>query len=153
MDIVTAAVGLVAVVLAVLFALKTWTATTAGKYTSRKRMDGKTVIITGANAGIGRETARDLAHRGARVIMACRSLDRGREALQDITSTTGSDKVVLMKCDLASYKSVREFCDQVKQREQRLDVLVLNAGLIAPRDRFLTEDGHELQLQSNHLGN
>ncbi|XP_032222184.1 retinol dehydrogenase 11 [Nematostella vectensis] len=115
------------------------------------RLDGKTVVVTGANTGIGKETALDLAARGARVIMACRNLDKGKAALREIQERTGSQKVVLEYLDLASLRSVREFAKRVTEKESRLDVLINNAGVMwCPFSR--TEDGFEMQFGVNHLG-
>ena len=115
-------------------------------------MDGKTVLITGANAGIGKETALDLAKRGARVIMACRDLKKGETALNDIVEKTGSKNVVLKQLDLASLKSIREFAENVNKNEPRLHVLINNAGVMLVPELTKTEDGFEMQMGVNHLG-
>lgn len=99
------------------------------EYKGDEKLEGKTVIITGANTGIGKEAAIDLARRGARVICACRSEARGLAALQDIKNKSGSDNVVLMMLDLASLKSVRQFVKDIYAKEERLDILINNAGL------------------------
>ncbi|XP_068180716.1 retinol dehydrogenase 12 [Antennarius striatus] len=115
------------------------------------RMDGKTVVITGANTGIGKETSRDLASRGARVIMACRDLTRAEEAAEEIRRSTGNGNVVTRHLDLASLYSVRQFAKDFLDSEDRLDILINNAGvMMCPR--WLTEDGFETQLGVNHLG-
>ena len=114
-------------------------------------MAGRVVIVTGSNTGIGKETARDLARRGAKVILACRDLEKAERAASDIRSSS-SWHVVPKFCDLASLKSVRNFADDILASEQRLDVLVCNAGSGAPFGRHLTEDGFEMQFQTNHLG-
>ena len=116
------------------------------------RMDGKTVIVTGANTGIGKETALDLAKRGARVIMACRDLKKGETALNDIVEKTGSKNVVLKQLDLASLKSIREFAENVNKNEPRLHVLINNAGVMLVPELTKTEDGFEMQMGVNHLG-
>ncbi|XP_031553920.1 retinol dehydrogenase 11-like [Actinia tenebrosa] len=122
-----------------------------GEFKSTRRLDGKTVIITGANTGIGKETAIDLAKRGARVIIACRSPDRGKQALKEIQEQSNSQQVYLEKLDLASLKSVREFAEKIKKNEPRLDILINNAGvMMCPY--MTTEDGFELQIGVNHLG-
>ncbi|XP_078590981.1 retinol dehydrogenase 13-like isoform X2 [Branchiostoma floridae x Branchiostoma japonicum] len=114
-------------------------------------MDGKTVIITGANTGIGKVTAKDMAERGARVILACRSLEKAEEAAKEIRSQSGNKNVVVHKLDLASLTSVRQFAKVINDAETRLDVLINNAGVyVCPR--WETEDGFEMQFGVNHLG-
>ena len=126
---------------------------TCGKCTSQKNMAGKLVVITGSNTGIGKETARDLAKRGARVILACRNLDKAKIAVDDIIKTTANVNVVAKHCDLASFKSVRNFADDLIHSEECLDVLICNAGGgAAASGGNLTEDGFECQFQTNHLG-
>ena len=118
---------------------------------SKARLDGKTVIITGGNTGIGKETAIDLASRGAKVIIGCRSRVRGEKALIDIKKESGSENVYLKIIDLSSFKSVREFAKDVLDSEDRLDILINNAGIfMVPFQK--TEDGFELHFQVNHLG-
>ena len=119
---------------------------------SKARMDGKTVIVTGANTGIGKETALDLTKRGARVIMACRDLKKGETALNDIVEKTGSKNVVLKQLDLASLKSIREFAENINKNEPRLHVLINNAGVMLVPELTKTEDGFEMQMGVNHLG-
>ena len=115
-------------------------------------MDGKTVIVTGANTGIGKETALDLAKRGARVIMACRDLKKGETALNDIVEKTGSKNVVLKQLDLASLKSIREFAEDTTKNEAHLHVLINNAGMFGLSKRMMTGDGFETTMGVNHLG-
>ena len=115
-------------------------------------MNGKTVIITGANTGIGKETALDMAKRGARVIMACRDLKKGEAALKDIVERTGSKKVVLKQLDLASMKSIRKFAEDINMNEPELHVLINNAGLGCQPQKTKTEDGFEMTMGVNHLG-
>ena len=119
---------------------------------SKARMDGKTVIVTGANTGIGKETALDLARRGARVIMACRDLTKGAAALKYIVERTGNTKVTLRELDLASIKSIRKFAEDINQNESQLHVLVNNAGLFNSSQLIKTEDGFEMTMGVNHLG-
>jgi NAD(P)-dependent dehydrogenase (short-subunit alcohol dehydrogenase family) len=114
-------------------------------------MTGKLCIATGANAGIGRETAIGLAKLGARVVMVCRDPGRGEKALREIKHESGSDRVELMICDLSSQKSIRRFADEFSRRYDRLDVLVNNAGVFL-RQRSLTENGIESTFAVNHLG-
>uniref|UniRef100_A0A3B3V359 Dehydrogenase/reductase (SDR family) member 13b.1 n=1 Tax=Poecilia latipinna TaxID=48699 RepID=A0A3B3V359_9TELE len=120
-----------------------------GSCTSKAKLHGKTVIVTGSNTGIGKTTAIELAKRGARVILACRSKQRGEAALQDVKRESGSNQVVFMQLDLASLKSVRSFAENFLKTEPRLDILINNAGLfIFGR----TEDGFGMTFGVNHLG-
>ncbi|XP_037564261.1 retinol dehydrogenase 12-like [Dermacentor silvarum] len=123
---------------------------TKGIYNGTNRMDGKTVIVTGGNAGIGKETAKELARRGARVILACRSTAKGQRAADEILVETGCS-VVVRQLDLCSLKSVRQFADDIARSEERLDVLVNNAGIFPDRMQ-LTDDGFEECFQANYLG-
>ena len=117
---------------------------------SRAKLDGKTVIITGANTGIGKETAVDLARRGARVILACRSAEKGEEAVVEVRARSGNDKVVFRRLDLASLESVRQFASSILEEEPTIDILINNAGVMAcPYSK--TEDGFEMQFGVNHL--
>ncbi|XP_077556819.1 retinol dehydrogenase 11-like isoform X3 [Haemaphysalis longicornis] len=116
------------VVAAAALCLKLYLTWIKAVYKGTSRMDGKTVIVTGSNSGIGKEAAKELARRGARVILACRNSERAADAARDIFLETGN-KVVFKKLDLSSFKSVREFADDVKRTEPRLDVLINNAGI------------------------
>ncbi|XP_041455733.1 retinol dehydrogenase 12-like [Lytechinus variegatus] len=148
-DLEWTTIGLMMVVLVV--ALYYYVVKVADRCSCPKRLDGKTVIVTGANTGIGKETARDLARRGARVILACRDAERGREAEKDIRMSTGNDDVIFMKLNLASFDSIRHFAQEFNNTEERLDILINNAGVI--NDGSLrTEEGHELVFGVNHLG-
>ncbi|MBL4686555.1 MAG: SDR family oxidoreductase [Nannocystaceae bacterium] len=114
-------------------------------------MKDKVCLVTGANTGIGRETARGLAQQGATVVMAARNRAKGEEAVADIKASTGNDKVELLELDLASLSSVREAAKTFLASHDRLDLLVNNAGLILG-DRRTTEDGFESTFGINHLG-
>ncbi|XP_059046021.1 retinol dehydrogenase 12-like [Achroia grisella] len=124
---------------------------TLGVCKCSKHLVGKVVIITGANSGIGYETAKDLAHRGARVILACRNEQRGLTAQNNIIADTGNQDIHYRQLDLASLSSVRNFAEDILKNEKRLDVLINNAGIYATKCTK-TVDGHLLDLQSNHLG-
>ncbi|XP_017206915.1 retinol dehydrogenase 12 isoform X2 [Danio rerio] len=129
--------------------LRKWIA--GGVCKSHARLDGKTVVITGANTGIGRETAKDMAYRGARVVMACRDLIRAEDAAEYIRRCTGNGNVVIRHLNLASLYSVREFAKEFIATEERLDILINNAGvMMCPK--CVTEDRFETQLAVNHLG-
>ena len=121
------------------------------KCPSKVRIDGKTVIITGGNTGIGKQTAFQLAKRGGRVIIACRDSTRGVSAVSEIKRESGSDTVFFKKLDLASIASIRLFATDVLETEERIDILLLNAGVMFTPYK-LTEDGFELQFGVNHLG-
>jgi NAD(P)-dependent dehydrogenase (short-subunit alcohol dehydrogenase family) len=111
---------------------------------------GRTAVITGANSGIGREAARYLAARGARVVLACRDEDKARAVAAEIAGELGAeaDTVAL---DLSSLESVRAAAAELRSRYPRLDLLVNNAGVMMP-PLGRTADGFELQLGTNHLG-
>jgi len=114
-------------------------------------MTGRTVVITGGNAGIGKETAIELARRGARVVITSRDPGRGDAALAEIRERAGSDRVEVMGLDLASIASIRAFATDALERLPRIDVLVNNAGLVVG-SRRVTEDGFEVAFGVNHLG-
>ncbi len=113
---------------------------------------GKIIIVTGANSGIGYETARALAHKGAHVVMACRSRGRAEAAAARIRAENPRGELALLDLDLADLASVRAFADAFHQRYDRLDVLVNNAGIMALPQRMTTKDGFEIQFGVNHLG-
>jgi NAD(P)-dependent dehydrogenase (short-subunit alcohol dehydrogenase family) len=106
---------------------------------------GRTIVVTGATSGIGYHTARELARAGAEVVLAVRDTARG----EDVRAQTGAAAVV--RLDLADLASVRAAADELRERWPRLDVLVNNAGVMAPPRRE-TPDGFELQMATNHLG-
>jgi NAD(P)-dependent dehydrogenase (short-subunit alcohol dehydrogenase family) len=114
-------------------------------------MAGKVVAITGANAGIGKETAVALARLDATVVMTSRDAGRGEAALADVRERSANATVELMALDLADLDSVRAFATELLTRHDRLDVLVLNAGLVL-RHRTETADGFETTFGVNHLG-
>lgn len=120
-------------------------------YRKPNRIDGKVVIVTGCNTGIGKETALELARRGARLYMACRDAARCEAARLEIIERTQNPNVFNRTLDLASLSSVRQFAERFLAEEQRLDILINNAGVMAT-PRKLTVDGFEQQLGINHLG-
>jgi retinol dehydrogenase-12 len=113
-------------------------------------LTGRTVLITGANTGLGREVAERLADRGARLLLACRSEARARPVLEAITARHGSDRAHLIPLDLADLASVRAAAAQVSATTDRLHLLLNNAGVAGSRG--LTRDGFELAFGVNHLG-
>lgn len=142
---------IIAVLVAIVFTVKLYQKLTCGICRSSAHMVGKTVIVTGGNSGIGFETAKNLADRGARVIIACRSTARGAKAAEEIFKSTGNRNVVSRHLDLSTFRSIREFCDGVYKTESRLDVLINNAGAGGLGNRK-TEDGNHLGMQVNYFG-
>ncbi|XP_061562006.1 retinol dehydrogenase 13-like isoform X1 [Phycodurus eques] len=124
---------------------------TGGRCPSKAKLNGKTVIITGANTGIGKETARELALRGGRIIMGCRDMEKCEAAAKEIRGSTLNPHVYACHLDLASMKSIREFAERIKKKEQRVDVLINNAGVMKC-PAWKTEDGFDMQFGVNHLG-
>ena len=112
-------------------------------------MTGRTVVITGASSGLGLASARALAAGGATVVMLNRDLEKSEVVIEQLTAETGGS-FDLVLVDLASFDSVRRGAAQLLRRHPAIDVLMLNAGIIAP-SRAVTEDGHELTYQVNHL--
>jgi NAD(P)-dependent dehydrogenase (short-subunit alcohol dehydrogenase family) len=114
------------------------------------RMDGRTVLVTGATGGIGRAAAEAFAGLGARTLLLARDEGRGSRARDEIAAATGNDDVAVVLCDLARLADVRAAADRVLVDERRLDVLVNNAGVLPP-ERTLSEDGVELTFAVNVL--
>ncbi|MCB9185735.1 MAG: SDR family oxidoreductase [Flavobacteriales bacterium] len=114
-------------------------------------MEGKTVIITGGNAGIGKATAIALAKKGASIVITSRSETKAKEAVAEIKKQSGSDKVDFVTIDLSSQKSVREAAERLKAKCPKIDVLINNAGCYFSELK-LNEDGLEMQFATNHLG-
>ncbi|XP_016431482.1 retinol dehydrogenase 12-like [Sinocyclocheilus rhinocerous] len=122
-----------------------------GQWSSSVRLDDKTVIITGANTGIGKETVRDLAKRGARVIMACRDLEKAEAARKELMEDSGNQNIVANKLDLSDTKSIRAFAELINKEEKQVNILINNAGIMmCPYSK--TADGFEMQFGVNHLG-
>jgi NAD(P)-dependent dehydrogenase (short-subunit alcohol dehydrogenase family) len=112
---------------------------------------GRKVIVTGANSGIGFETAKALAARGAEVVLACRSAPRGQEAVDRILKELPNASVRLEELDLSDLEDVKAFAARFVEGNDRLDLLILNAGVMVPPESK-TKQGFELQLGVNHLG-
>jgi NAD(P)-dependent dehydrogenase (short-subunit alcohol dehydrogenase family) len=113
-----------------------------------KDLEGKTYLVTGANTGIGRVTATELAKRGGRLLIATRSEEKTKPVLADIASAGG--KAEWIELDLGDLASVRKATDAVEQRTDKLDALVANAGIGGQRG--FTRSGFELQFGTNHIG-
>ena len=125
--------------------------TRSGKYINdNAKITGKVVIVTGANTGIGKATVLDLAKRGGKIYLACRSEEKGIAALNEIKEATGNENLHFLALDLTSLDSVREFSKKFHELETRLDILINNAGLLSPLER--TKEGFEINMGVNHLG-
>jgi len=107
-------------------------------------------VVTGANSGVGKSTTRSLATRGARVVMVCRSLKRGENALEEIRRQTGNDRLLLQVADLAELDQVRRLGDALAEELDHVDGLINNAGVVRAR-REITVDGFERTMATNHL--
>ena len=123
----------------------TWTLDQVGS------QSGRTAIVTGANTGIGLETARALAAKGAHVVLACRSEARGRTALDTLRADIPGASLTLRLLDLSDLEQVRGFVDSFRADHERLDLLINNAGVMVPPESRTTQ-GFELQFGVNHLG-
>ena len=131
--------------------LCTKTAVVKGMVQSDVKLDGKTVVITGCNTGIGYETALDLAGRGARVIMACRNVEKAEDAKKNILKEVSDAELVVKKLDVASLESVRSFAKDINETERQVNILINNAGvMMCPASK--TKDGFEMQMGTNHIG-
>lgn len=107
-------------------------------------------VVTGANTGIGKETVRVLARRGASVVLACRSADKTNAVIDELRRETGNDRLEFASLDLASLASVRACAAELLRRDRPIHVLINNAGLASVRGQ--TKDGFELAFGTNHLG-
>ena len=114
-------------------------------------MEEKTILITGANDGIGRATAERLAGHGAHLVLACRDEVKAQRAAQAITEKTGNHRIDTLPLDLSSFSSIRAAADEFLAEHPKLDVLINNAGVYTD-SLELTVDGYELQFGVNHLG-
>ena len=112
---------------------------------------GRIAIVTGSSSGIGFEAAKALANKNAKVIIAVRNLAKGEKAKSKILSKNKNANVELMKLDLADLSSVKAFAQEFKNKFQKLDLLINNAGVMIP-PYSKTKDGFELQFGTNHLG-
>nr|XP_008506091.1 PREDICTED: retinol dehydrogenase 12 [Equus przewalskii] len=115
------------------------------------QVPGKVVVITGANTGIGKETARELARRGARVYIACRDVLKGESAASEIRADTKNSQVLVRKLDLSDTRSIRAFAEGFLAEEKQLHILINNAGVMM-FSHSKTTDGFEINLGVNHLG-
>jgi NAD(P)-dependent dehydrogenase (short-subunit alcohol dehydrogenase family) len=118
--------------------------------TMTQELAGKTFIITGANTGIGKVTALELARKGAHLILACRNSAKTDAVIRDIKAATGNDKLEYINLDLGDLSSVRECAKTILGRDLKIHGLINNAGLAGQRGT--TKDGFEIQFGTNHLG-
>jgi len=112
-------------------------------------LTGKVIIVTGGNSGLGYESVKAFANKGAEVILASRSIEKGEAAKKEMGSVKG--KIVVMQLDLMDFESIRNFAESFKKKYSRLDVLLNNAGIMTT-PYFLTKDGLESQNGTNHFG-
>lgn len=135
----------------VMYALRQWIK--GAQFTEKVSARGKVAIVTGANSGIGKQLVRELNMRYVKVYMACRSVARGNEAARELFSRYGCDmtRMCVRHCDLADFSSVRRFVEEFNKEEEKLDILINNAGIMAYPRYEKTVDGHELTWQCNHL--
>lgn len=113
---------------------------------------GRMVVVTGANTGLGFETARIMAQHGAAVVLACRSIDKATEAARRIRAAVPGSSLSPLALDLSSLASVRGAADQLHAERDRIDLLVNNAGMLGSSERTRTADGFEATFATNHLG-
>ncbi|XP_078041880.1 retinol dehydrogenase 13 [Augochlora pura] len=121
------------------------------EFQTQENVADKVVIVTGANTGIGREVAYDLASRKAKVIMACRDMISCEETRTGIVLQTNNKYVYCRRCDLASQESIRNFVNQFKKEHSKLHILINNAGVMRCQKSY-TKEGIEMQLGVNHMG-
>ncbi|XP_043255473.1 retinol dehydrogenase 13-like [Colletes gigas] len=124
---------------------------TGGGYDNKEELNDKIAIVTGANTGIGKETAFDLARRKAKVIMACRDMNKCETTRYEIVMETRNKYVYCRECDLASQESIRNFVNQFKKEHSRLHILINNAGIMRCPKSY-TKEGIEMQFGVNHIG-
>jgi len=117
-------------------------------------LENKTIIITGANSGVGKATAIQLAVLGATVILACRSVERGNLAAADVKNASSSHKAEFMKLDLSSQASIRKFAENFLSKHSKLDVLIHNAANfdLTQKQPVITSDDVETIFATNHVG-
>ncbi|CAG7821964.1 unnamed protein product, partial [Allacma fusca] len=123
-----------------------------GFYQDEGDVTNHIIIVTGANHGIGKQTALELAKRGAQVVMACRNLEKAEGAKEDILKEVPNGKLEIVKFDLGDGKSVREFSDIIHTKFSHIDVLINNAGIYIFDGKVIkTKDGFEQHMGTNHL--
>ncbi|XP_077261870.1 retinol dehydrogenase 11 [Temnothorax americanus] len=127
---------------------RTW-----GRCRSTGNLQGRVFLVTGANSGIGRETAKELVKRKATVVMACRNVRSAKNAITEIRSKIPTGELIPMELDLSSFSSIRDFANEALKKFPQIHVLINNAGVYAPlKDHASTKDGFEIHFGVNHLG-
>ncbi len=120
------------------------------RFNEIKNQNGRVFLITGANSGLGYETSKFLLERGATVIMCCRDLLKGEKAKQELLKFNFSGKIELFELDLSDLNNVKKFSESIKNKFNCLDILINNAGIMAPPKTF-SKQGLEIQFAVNHL--
>lgn len=115
-------------------------------------LEGKNIIVTGANSGLGFETCRHLIYKKANVIMACRNLKKANEAKEKLLKENNLAKIKIYQYDQSSFESIREFKNNIVNDNIKIDALICNAGVYYPKKKYLTKDGFELTFGTNYLG-
>ncbi|XP_022911260.2 retinol dehydrogenase 11-like [Onthophagus taurus] len=138
----------------ILYSLRKYRESKWGRCKNKVSLQGKIVIVTGANCGIGYEIAKEFSKRGAKVILACRSEDAALNAILKIEKEINAKQdLVFMELDLASLISIKQFADKINQQYDKIHILVNNAGVSYPDDSdAVTKDGYEIHFGVNHLG-
>ncbi|CAJ0586042.1 unnamed protein product, partial [Mesorhabditis spiculigera] len=132
-----------------------WDSTQSGtKYELHEELTGKTYIVTGATSGIGLETTRELAKRGARVVMACRNREKCVQVRRDVVLETRNKQVYCRQCDLEDFDSIRNFVAKLSKGKFELDRIdgVLHNAAMMQTQRDINKDGIEKTLATNHMG-
>ncbi|CAG5117141.1 unnamed protein product, partial [Candidula unifasciata] len=141
------------VLVVILIACYIYLRSSVGRCDSTADLTGKTAIVTGANCGIGYQTALDFAKRNARVILACRDEKKAEAARKEIIAQTGNTNVSVGIVDLCYLRSVRAFAKEILEKESRLDILVNNAGIVsAGKPKEVTDEGLETLFAANYFG-
>ncbi|XP_073988445.1 retinol dehydrogenase 14-like [Rhodnius prolixus] len=138
-----------------LFLIRKYRESKWGLYKEQKILKYKIFLVTGGNSGLGKETVKELASREATVIVACRDLQKAKKVIAEIRSEIRSGELIPMEIDLASFDSIRQFCNEIKVRFPQIDVLINNAGVTIPHEtdqNLKTKDGYEINFGTNHLG-
>ncbi|CAD7084127.1 unnamed protein product [Hermetia illucens] len=141
----------VAGIVGALYLIRKYREYTWGWVRNKYSLKDKIYIITGANSGLGFQTARALAKRGATVVICCRSMDRANQAIEKIQAETSEGRLVALQLDLGSFASIRECASQIKTHFPQFDCLINNAGVSVKSKQF-TKENYEVHFGVNHLG-